>query len=161
MQPFAAGAAGAIVGLVACLALFWAAPAGLRRKTMWFLLVPLTFGISSGIFFSGTTLGVDFLEDDFGLAVFLTLPASAVMAGSLGHTGQSFNGLASRSRLRVAIMTASAAGCGAAIMFFGAVFFLAVGLAGVLLLPLFPAFWLGLVTYFCLKPLSQKPIDGL
>ncbi len=135
------------------MSLFWAAPPDRRRWSPSFLLVPFSFAVASAVFYSGTSLGIGFPGNDIiKLDDLLALPASGMMAWSVGYVAQSFAGPTTALRVRAARISALTGLCGVALASVGLAVWFSTGLAGaILLLLVFPGLWLGTVTYVCLK----------
>jgi hypothetical protein len=144
---------GAAGGLIASIVLLWATPRheggilrGLALNTAMFAICMPVSLIGCQVYLHGRT--------GFGIAAVVAIFAvcGAVMAFALSRTARKLGVIPKLPPAWVALFGGVLAGLGVSAAIYFAV------LDPLVILPML---WLGLVTYFCLKPLPQKPIDGL
>jgi hypothetical protein len=144
--------AGSIVGLATCAVLSWSTPNGKLRAWRFFAMVMVIFAVAVVVTLGGSSTKAFGYFGRVLPTMIVSAACGAAMAFSLVSAAHGFGAKPLLPRRWVTAIGGALAGLGMG---------LALALASVSLVQLLPALWLGLVTYFCLKPLPQKQTDGL
>jgi hypothetical protein len=136
------GAAGAMVGLLACGGLAWGTPGGKRHIGFSYLLVAATFATATAVVFSQPG-GLRADPGSTWIMFAFMVACGGLMAWAMARAARNFGASAFVQPRWIA-----AIGAAIAAIWLG----LSLGFADFSLLMFLPMLWLGAVTYVCLRP---------